>query len=396
MNDHNTNIKSRKEILQPCLITIIISSILYIGIKSLEPMFINNALYPSTDSLIEGYASKNILSMLEYVFFDISQSTYIFGSLPAIAMVVLCIVATHLENTNSRFRGTGVGGNGKIYIPMLVCSIVATVASQLIYGDIFAQFGFVPTLSSFLFVSHMINFYGVSKEKLIAIFVVITLTSTPICLVLRILVVDTLNLPIFICITLGAVFGIPLAHMIFNFMPFMTPREPDEPVPALEQSRTEWFFNQLFGDFGQMSVNGSSIASAGVVLFSLISFCLNPSSVGLGVGLLPVALFAIFVAGAISIFLYYPQFDSGAPILTFCSMLSVGAIVVTYPENPIIVILSIIYAAIVSVPTVLWVFKVFDYKGEYCVFHLVTLALSIVVIPWAMFIQVVLMPILNY
>lgn len=396
MSDNNTNIKSRKEILQPFILTIIISSILYIGLKSLEPMFINNTLYPSTGSLMEGYGAKNPLSMLEYIFFDISQANYFFGSLPAIAMIILSYLAAHLENTNSKYRGSGVSGNGKIFVPMLTCAILSTVASQLIYGDILAQFGYLPTLSAFLFVNHMINFYGVSKEKLIAIFTVITLTSTPICLVTRILIVDTLNLPMFICVTLGAVLGIPLAHLIFNFMPFMTPREPSEPALELEQSRSSWFFNQLFGDFGQMAVNGSSIASAGVVIFSLIAFCLNPASVGLGAGLLPVTLFSIFVSGALGIFLYYPRFGEGAPILTFGSMLTVGAIVVTYPENPIIVILSIVYTAIVSVPSVLWIFKVFDYKGEYCVFHLVTLALSIVVIPWAMFIQKVLMPLLGY
>lgn len=395
MKEKNITNRLRKEILKPFLLTVIISSILYTVLKLLEPTLINNTFYPSTDSLMVGYANKNPLSMLAYVFFDISQSNYFFGSLPAIAMIVLSYVAAHLENTNSKYRGTGVSGNGEIYVPMLTCAIASTVASQLIYGDIFSQFGYIPTLSAFLFVNHLINFYGVSKEKLIAIFTVITLTSTPICLAIRILIVDTFNLPIFICVTIGAVFGIPLAHMIFNFMPFMTPREPTKQAPELEQSRTAWFFNKLLGDFGQMAVNGSSLASAGVVIFSIISFCLNPSSVGLGLGVFPITLFSIFTTGALAIFLYYPRFDEGVPILTFGSMLSIGAIVGTYPENPIIVLLSILYTAIVSVPAVLWVFKVFNYKGEYCVFHLVTLALSIVVMPWSMFIQVVLIPLLN-
>lgn len=64
MSEKNTKIKSRKDILTPFLITIIVSTILYFGLKTLEPVFVNNTLYPSFGELMEGYGAKNPLSML--------------------------------------------------------------------------------------------------------------------------------------------------------------------------------------------------------------------------------------------------------------------------------------------------------------------------------------------
>lgn len=65
---------------------------------------------------------------------------------------------------------------------------------------------------------------------------------------------------------------------------------------------------------------------------------------------------------------------------------------VNYPTSWLVVLCSIVYAAIVPTPVTGWVLKVSGYKGEYCIFPLIMLAVSAVAIPWCMFVSLVLVP----
>ncbi|MFI3254194.1 MAG: hypothetical protein R3Y63_07615 [Eubacteriales bacterium] len=384
--------KSRKEVLGGFLFIIFLGFALFGFLLWVTPYVENNNMITSFPALLEGYAAGNILSQIEYLFFDISQLTFLFSSLSCFVMIVLSYVAAQLEVKNSKWKGTGVDGNGKIFPVMLTLAIVSTLCSQLLYGQIFAQFGFIPTLSSFLFFHHFTMFYGVSKEKTPVIFVVTTILATPCCLLARICLVDTLNLPIFFCVAAGSFLFMPLGHVIFSFMPWMTPRIPEAPQENPNPpSPSVWFIHQVFGDIGNLGVNGSSIATMGLVLFTVISYCMNPMSTGVGAGLFPMTIFAMLITGGLTTFLYYPLYGKG-PVVSFASQLVVLAMVVTYPTSWLIVGLSIIYATIVPTAVVAWFFKLVNYKGEYCVLPLVLLAVSVVAIPWAMFVQYVLMP----
>ncbi len=380
---NQTKLPSRTQVLGGFLLSIALAVGVYLFLTAIAPMVAGNALATSFGDIQ--------LGSVEYVLMDISQLTFLFSPLSCAVMMVLSLGAAYLERKGSRHMGTGVDGNGSIFFVMLPMAIVSVILAELLYGGLGATFGFIPTLSCFLFFHHLVMFYGVSKAKIASMLVVTSLLATPACLLARIWLVDVFGLPLFICVTVGALGFMPVAHLLFKLMPWMTPVAPKPAVDKPTQSPNVWFMHQLFGDIGQMGVNGSSIAALGLVVFTVISYCLNPLSTGAGMGLFPMTIFAMIVTGALTIFLYDPYYNT-QPILSFTSILVVSAVMVTYPTHWLVVIPSILFSAVVPTPVTGWVLKVTQYKGEYCIFPLIMLAVSGVAIPWCMFVQLVLVP----
>lgn len=372
---------SRMEVLYGFLISLLLAVGLYLFLTTIYPIVVTNNITTSFGDIQ--------LGSMEYVMMDISQLTFLFSPLSCTMMILISFFAAYLERIGSKYMGTGVDGNGYIFTVMLVMAIVSVILSELLYSNTLSEFGFIPTLASFLFFHHLVMFYGVDTKKILSILLVTTLLASPICLLARIWLVDPLGLPIFISVTVGAIGFMPIAHLIFKLMPWMTKADPKPEVNKPKYSPNIWFMNQLFGDIGQTGVNGSSIAALGLVVFTVISYLLNPLSTGAGVGLFPITIFAMIVTGALTIFIYYPYYKS-QPILSFTSILVVAAVMVTYPSSWLIVVCTIIYAAIVPTPVTGWVLKVSGYKGEYCIFPLIMIAVSTVAIPWCMFVKLVL------
>ena len=385
--------KSRKEIVKPLLFSLLAACALYGGLIEITPLVSGNTLIHGMGDIMENYATGGFLAQIEYLLFDISNFTFLFTPLATVAMFIAALVAGYLERKGSKYMGTGVDGNGAIYTAQLLFSILFTLIGELLYGDLFAPLGFVPTLATYLFFQHFVMYYGVSAHKILTIGITTTLLATPCCLLARILFIDTLGLPMFIAVATGSLLFFPLGHMLFRLMPWMTPRDRslEAPIVKHETSKFTWFVNQLLGDMGQLGVSGSSLSSIALIAFCVISYCLNPLSTGFAAGLLPITLLAILVTGALTIFLFYPYYDK-MPVVSFGSMVTVAAFIVTYPTSMPIVILSIIYSVIVPVPVTAWVFKVTNYKGQFCIFPLVMLAIIASVVPFSLFIKLVLVP----
>ncbi len=254
---------SRSEIFVPFLLTIVGAFVLYFGLIALTPMVEGNALITSFGDIKLGTA--------QYVAMDISQLTFLFSPLSCVVMMILSLVAAHLERTGSKYMGTGVDGNSSVFFVMLTMSIISVILSEILYGGMGAQFGFIPTLASFLFFHHLVMFYGVNTKKIASIMVVTTILATPACLLARIWLVDVLALPLFISVTVGALGFMPIAHLIFKLMPWMTPAGEKPAINKPDYSPSTWFIHQLFGDIGQTGVNGSSLAAMGLVVFTVIS-----------------------------------------------------------------------------------------------------------------------------
>ena len=384
---------SRRDILSPFVLTIVVAFLLMAGLEAIYPFIKDNTFINGIGDTMNNQASGSVLGYLEYLIFDISQFTFLFSPLATVGMFVFAYLGAYLERSGSKYMGTGVDGNGHIYNSILVYSIIFTLIGELIYGKSLASFGFVPTLATYLLFQHFVMYYGVSTKKIMTIGITTTLLATPCCLLTRMTIVDTLGMPIFISIATGAILCVPLCHMIFKPMKWMTPRNRNlEPqIKKIKTSKFVWFINQLLGDVGQLGVSGSSISSIGLIVFAIISYCLNPLSTGLGNNLLPITLFTILVTGALTIFIFYPYYEK-MPVLSFGSMVTVGAFMVTYPTSPLIVALSIIYSAIVPVLITAWVFKISNYKGDYCVLPIVMFSITMAVVPFALFIRLVLVP----
>ncbi len=372
---------SRMEILFGFLSSLLLAVCLYLVLIAVYPAVEGNNITTSFGDIQ--------LGSVEYVLMDISQLTFLFSPLSCAVMILLSLFAAYLERKGSKYMGTGVGGNGHIFTIMLAVAIVSVIFSELIYTYALGLTGFVPTLASFLFFHHLVMFYGVNTKKIISIFVVTTLLATPICFLVRLCLVDSINLPLFISATVGAIIFMPIAHFTFKLMPWMTKDDSKPEVVKPKYSPNIWFIHQLIGDIAETGVNGSSIAGMGLVIFTTISYLLNPLSTGAGIGVFPITVFAMMVTGALAIFIYYPYYNT-KPILSFTSILVVAAVMVTYSTSWLVVVCTIVYAAIVPTPVTGWVLKVSKYKGDYCIFPLIMLAVSVVAIPWCIFVNLVL------
>ena len=390
MNSNKTT--SRKEIVVPFIISIIVAIAMYGILIAITPLVEGNKLINGMNE-INANVNGGILGRLEYLLLDISNFTFLFTPLATLAMFVFALLGAHLEKKGSPFMGTGVDGNSYIYTKQLMYSILFTFLAELLYGKVFSPLGFVPALATYLFFQHFTMYYGTSKAKILTLGIYSTLIATPCCLLTRMLIVDTLGMPMFIAVSTGALLFFPMGQIVFRLMPWMTPRD-RESEPKINKpkiSKGQWFTNQLLGDVGQLGVSGSSISSIALIGFCIISYCLNTESTGFAAGLLPITLLAILVTGALTIFIFYPYYDK-MPVLSFGSMVTVAAFIVTYPTSPVIVVLAIIYSAIIPVPLTAWVFKVANYKGQYCVFPLVMIAITAAVVPFSLFIKLILMP----
>ncbi len=383
---------SRKDIILPLIVSIIAAFAIYGGLIAITPLVEGNKYINGMNEIFAN-ANGDIIARLEYLLLDISNFTFLFTPMATFAMFVFALLGAYLEKKGSRYMGTGVDGNSHIYAKQLIFSIIFTFAAELLYGGVFSSLGFVPTLATYLFFQHFVMYYGASMDKILTIGTYSMLLATPCCLLTRIMFIDTLGLPMFIAVATGALFFFPMGQMIFRLMPWMTPRDrASEPkINKPETSKFEWFVNQLLGDVGQLGVSGSSISSIALIGFCVISYCLNTESTGFAAGLLPITLLAILVTGALTIFVFYPYYDNML-VVSFGSMVTVAAFMVTYSASPIIVALAIIYSALIPVPLTAWVFKVAGYKGEYCLFPLVMIAIILSVVPFSLFIKFVLMP----
>ncbi len=384
---------SRKEVVLPLVVSILGAFAIWGGLIAITPLVTGNAYINGMNEINANYANGDIIARLEYLLLDISNFTFLFTPIATLAMFVFALLGAYLERKGSKYMGTGVDGNGQIYTAQLIFSIIFTFAAEWLYGGIFSPLGFVPTLATYLFFQHFVMHYGAGVAKITTIGIYSTLLATPCCLLTRITVVDTLGMPMFIAVATGALLFFPMGHMVFRLMPWMTPRNRASEPAIIKPEKTKfvWFIDQLLGDVGQLGVSGSSISSIALITFCIISYCLNPESTGFAAGLLPITLLGILVTGALTIFLFYPYYDNML-VVSFGSMVTVAAFLVTYPVTPIMVVLAIIYSVIVPVPVTAWVFKVANFKGQFCLFPLVMIAIILAVVPFSLFIKLVLMP----
>lgn len=156
-------------------------------------------------------------------------------------------------------------------------------------------------------------------------------------------IVIPFSLPAYIAVLIGLIVAIPLALIIFTFMPWMEKTEvvedeveqpyeadlgPDNKKnPMVEES--VFFIHRLFGDGGEMNIWGGSYAGLAMYIGIILSVFLNAGHGGDRLGVL---LMCQMITGALSIFIYYHEWKNNGWAYTFSSMLFTSAIVLTYPN----------------------------------------------------------------
>lgn len=384
---------SRKEILPAFCITVVAAIALYVLMMYLQPMLMNNNFIYDFGTMMTGCIEGSPLYRVAWFFADLTEGSFI-AALPAsIGMIIMGFVAAALERKKSKHAGTGVAGNGHIFLAMFLTTCAALILGQLIYGSLFSS-GWIPTFAVVLTVQVFVIFYGVNWKKILTSLIVGTIITFPVCYWLLYGIVQPLGLPLFIAVSVGVAIVVPLCSLIFRLMPWM-----DIPAPApgsnpTDQNKSKFFVHQIFGDIGQLTIWGSSWATVGMYIGGIIGWVMNPLHPAYGSGNFPLLIMVQVVTGALAILIWYPKWKKSGMAFTFAGIVFASAIVSTYPPSWAIVIPTIIIGAVVFAPLVDWVLKVFRFKGTYHPICLIQLSIFTVCAAWSFAVMYLIMPML--
>lgn len=384
---------SRKEILPAFCITVVAAVALYVLMMYLQPMLMNNNFIYDFGTMMSGCMEGSIEYYVAWFFADLTEGSFI-AALPAsIGMIIMGFVAAALERKKSKHAGTGVAGNGHIFLAMFLTTCAALILGQVIYGSLFSS-GWIPTFAVVLTVQVFVIFYGVNWKKILTSLIVGTIITFPVCYWLLYGIVSPLGLPLFIAVSVGVAIVVPVCSLIFRLMPWM-----DIPAPApgsnpTDQNKSKFFVHQIFGDIGQLTIWGSSWATIGMYIGGIIGWVMNPLHPAYGSGNFPLLIMVQVVTGALAILIWYPKWKKNGMAFTFAGIVFASAIVSTYPPSWAIVIPTILIGAVVFAPLVDWVLKVFRFKGTYHPICLIQLSIFTVCAAWSFAVMYLIMPML--
>lgn len=409
MDDQKQKTISRKAVLPAFLGIVAGAVVLYIIMELLQPKLMDNAAIFSFGDLAAGCMEGSIFYKLMWVLIDFSQGTFM-ASIPAtIFLVIAVLIAGHLEKKNSPLMGSGVDGNHRLLVRMIISALIALLLSQLLFSGFFPDFGgWIPTFGAFLSVQIFVVAFGASPAKLVTNIIVASIVTFFTCLFFLKFVVMPLGLPLFCCIAFGLVAGVPICCELFRLMPWMikpdaVKKEPAAPkeetaAPAAEAkapSENRFFFHRVFGDIGELVVWGSSLAVLAMYAGTIISWLMNPLHAGYGVGNLPLMICSQIIVAAISIFIWYPRWKKNGWTFTFASVIFTSAIFITYPNHPLILLLTTIVAVLVFAPLIDWLMKTFNKKGRYPAIFYVQIGVGVVCATWSLLVQHLLLPLVS-
>ena len=394
---------SRREVLPAFLIVVAIALVLYAVMSAVQPMLLENNYIHDFGTMLAGCMGGSIFYKVMWFFADFTEATFI-ASVPAsIFMIIAGFVAAHLENKGSKYAGTGVAGNGRIFSSMFFATAAAILLGMVLFAGLYPGWtGWVPTFAVVLTVQVFVIFFGNSPAKLVTEVVLGTVVTYPVVYILQIFVVGPLGLPLFVAVSIAVAIVVPLLSAVFRLMPWMK-IEPSAEAPvkadadAKEPSATSFFVNQVFGDIGQLTIWGSSIAIIAMYVGAIIGWIMNPLEPAYGAGNLPLLIASQIIVSALAIFIYYPKWKKDGMAFTFPGIVLVSAIVGSYAatgtaSDILIAALTIIIGAVLFAPFVEWVLKVFRFKGSYHPIALIQVSIFSVCIVWSFIVMYVILP----
>lgn len=391
---------SRKEILPAFFAVFIGAIILYSIMNAVQPFLMNNRYIFAFNDLIAGCIQGSFFYKVMWLFVDLTEGSFMASVPAAILMCIMAFVAASLEKKKSIHAGTGVDGNSRIFTRMFIAAITSLILGQLIYGSFFSN-GWIPTFAAVLSVQVFVMFYGATPAKLITETLVGTVLTFPVCCFMLEYIAKPLGVPLFVAISLAIFVIVPVCSWIFKLMPWMMQKDsvPDQTVTEVTTtpvpSPTRFFVNRVFGDIGELTMWGSSLATFGMYIGAIISWLMNPLNPCYGAGILPLMIFAQIVTAALAIFIWYPRWKKNGWAFTFVGIVFVSAILITFPSHWLVVIPTIIIGAVVFAPLAEWVLKIFRYNGQFHPIAYLQLGISFVCIAWSLFLRYVLLPVLG-
>ena len=404
---------SRKAVFPAFLLMVGIAAAVYVLMTVIQPHLTTGNLFDWMQ-LAGGCAEGSFFYRLMWLLIDLDQGTFMASIIGTVFLISGVAIAAHLEKKGSRHMGTGVCGAHPVIFQIICCAVAGLLLGQVI-NDVcgmivganpFASYGWVPTFAIFLSAQTLVLHFGVTPAKMITTTVVAAIITYLCCWLCLHFVILPVGLPLFCSVSFGLILATPICCEILRLIPWMKSEAPapapeveaaaeEAPAPAPAISETKWFIHQTFGDVGQLVVWGSSIAIILMYIGCIINWAIDPMNVGYSVMNYGMMIGSQIATAALGIFIYYPRWKKNGFTFTFGGVVFSSAVLITYPNNWLIVALSIVVGALVVGPFIDWLMATFNKKGRYHAIFYIQLGIGICVGAFSLLVKFLLMPLLG-
>jgi hypothetical protein len=333
--------RTRLRLLPEFLGVVVFGFALYAGMLALEGTIQGNSLLFSFDTWLERAPDSPLYRFL-WLFGDVTEAQFYASLLGGIGILAFAFLAYVLDQAGSRWRGFPISYGTGLWPWILAATTIGLVLSVALFGGFLSE-GWAPTFVPFVSVPAGVVFiYGGGWRNALTGGILGGLVTFPIAYLLITYVLEPLTLPAVIGNVTGMWVGGAIVFELCRYLPWMS-REEDAPPAGDEIPETEvaeelrepppptdttaeaaWFSRRVLADFSEAQFYGTELASAGLLLGTLLSWVLNPQHPALGSGLLPAILLSQILAGAIGVFLYYERWRDLEWYPTFVPVVSVA------------------------------------------------------------------------
>lgn len=284
-------------------------------------------------------AADSVWWRILWFFGDLTEAQFYKASLGGIGVLLFAFLAYGLDRARSRWRGFPIAYGTGLLPWIVLASSLGLALSLVLFGDNLAQ-GWAPTFVPFVSVpAAVVLVYGGSWRVAVTGAVLGALFTFPIAYLLIQEVLAPGGLPPVIGNVASMWIGGIIVLEVCRQLPWMRLPEPQaadvgptedapETAPAPpEESLTAgrgWFPRRVLADFSEAQFFGNELASAGLILGTLLTWLLNPLNPAYGSGLLPGILLSQVLAAAVGILLYQRQWEIHGWYPTFVPVVSVA------------------------------------------------------------------------
>ena len=339
------NFPSRVKVLPAFLGVIIFAFLLYGVMISIQPLLIGS-------SGIIDYATWETKAvddpLYRFLWFigDMTEAPFHKSILGSLGLVIFAFIAYMLARSKSKWQGFTISGGASMFLWVFTSSIIGLALSVYLFGDNLIN-GWVPTFVPFVSVpAAVVLLYGGGWKNTLTGAIFGAIFTFPISNLIIEKILIPWNLPGLSGNTLGICFGGIIVFEMCHALPWMEiPEKPqtekpeekpqEEPAKKVELKNEDpfnnsWFVRRLFADLTEANFYGNEIASAGLVIGSIISWVLNPSHPAYGSLNFPALLLSQALTGAFAIFIYYDKWKEHGWYPTFLPGVSIAPAVVLF------------------------------------------------------------------
>lgn len=208
----------RRAIYLPFFISVVGILVIYLLLKQLEPIIVNNNYIPGFLEFLERGKRGEFFGRLQWFISDITEATFHGAVLPAITVLIGGVIANKLEKKGKVFLDIKILGGSGLFWPVLLTSLVSLLITNVLYFDGVWSPTFTPYIS---IAPILIQVFGYDFKRVITI-IVASIFNYPLANLIYEKVALPLKVPGFSGVVIGMAIMVIVATEICNLLPWMT------------------------------------------------------------------------------------------------------------------------------------------------------------------------------